>query len=398
MKYYTVSKLSDRISMTPDNFLVCEGVPITREGELIYSPSETPVEKGVGNTIITRSVEEITDPETIASFEGKPVTMDHPDGFVTPENFKDLVVGFVKNVRAGKLEDGKTGIIADLFICDQKAIKAITDKVLRQVSCGYEADYVSIAPGRGRQENIIGNHVALVTAGRCGPACAILDHEVGEEQSMKDRIMGLLTKFLDEEMKDEPADMLTAVNSRLDRIESLLTAKETADQAPPEAEAKKEAEAVDGMNEGDHNPEEMATLESRLQRLEEAIAKIMGTGQEEEPKVEVEIGEDMCKDSDTIARAEILAPGIAKTADVRDRALTAFYGTKDGRSVVDSLLNGKTFDSADKDLLFVASSELQKDRIRAKLGQGTTMDSTPKGPMTPEKINEMNAVRYGNRK
>lgn len=180
-KFYATNKISERISETPEGFLICEDVAITREGDLIYAPFETPIEPGDGNTVISRTAEDINDPKTIASFEGKPVTLNHPNEFVTPDNWKDVAVGTVQNVRPSKLKDGTAVLIADLLITDSEAIKKVKSNDFREVSCGYDADYVSIAPGRGRQESIVGNHVALVSAGRCGPDCAILDHKKGKE-------------------------------------------------------------------------------------------------------------------------------------------------------------------------------------------------------------------------
>ena len=110
---------------------------------------------------------------------------------------------------------------------------------------------------------------------------------------------------------------------------------------------------------------------------------------------------DMCKDADTIARAEILAPGIRKTADVKAKALKAAYATEEGKAVIDTLLAGKAFDAADKDLLFVGAAEMLKGVRRSNLQTRVSLDSLPgmkPGAMTPEKINEMNAARYGNRK
>ena len=142
----------------------------------------------------------------------------------------------------------------------------------------------------------------------------------------------------------------------------------------------------------------MSALEQRLYTIEQALAKLAGL-EESEHGVEVELAGDMCKDAETIARAEILAPGIAKTADVKAKALTAAYGTEDGKAVIDSLLAGKTFDSADKDMVFVAASEMLKSVRRSQLNARVSLDSLPSmksGDMTPEKINAMNAARYGN--
>lgn len=407
-KFYSVAKISERISETPEGFLVCEGVAITRAGDLMYSPSETPVTPKGTVTVISRTVEDIHDPATIASFEGKPVTINHPDDFVTPENWRALAVGVVQNVRPGEGEDADK-LLADLLITDFEAISAVKSKRLREVSCGYEAEYVEEAPGRGRQENIIGNHVALVASGRCGSECAIFDHAPKKEKepmTMKEKLMGLFGKALDEAMPEEtpPAQdqdvgaMLAALMKRLDAIEAAMKpAPETppADELPPEGE--KPAGAEGEKPEGDHTPEEMTALEARLATIEKALAKLAG--------LEMAEGEDQGKegevslDAETIARAEILAPGLAKSKDMKAKSLTAAYGTEDGKSVIDTLLAGKAFDSADKDLLFVAASEMLKSVRRGQLhSTRVSLDSLPgmkAGEMTPEKINQMNAARYG---
>jgi hypothetical protein len=418
-KYYSIAKLSERISETPEGFLVCEAVPITRAGDLLYSPFETPVTPGKGNTVISRTVEDIHDPATIASFEGKPVTINHPEDFVTPDNWRELAVGVVQNVRPGDGEDADK-LLADLLITDYEAISAVKGKRLREVSCGYEAEYVEIAPGRGRQENIIGNHVALVAAGRCGSECAIFDHAPKKEKppmTMKQKIMGIFGKALDEAMPEEApaadegqqpdmAQVLAALMARLDKIEAALNPAADGEQPPAEGGEGEQPVAAEGDGEqpvaaeGDHTPEEMSALEARLATIEKALAKLAGL-EEGEHGVEVELSKDAAPDAETVARAEILAPGIAKTADVKEKALTAAYGTDDGKAIIDSLLAGKTFDSADKDMLFVAASEMLKGVRRSQLNARVALDQLPSmkaSEMTPEKINELNAARYGNRK
>jgi uncharacterized protein len=419
-RFYSTAKLSERISETPEGFLICEGVPITRAGDLMYSPSETPITAGAGATTISRSIEDIHDPVTIASFEGKPVTINHPDDFVTPDNWRELAVGIVQNVRPGEGEDADK-LLADLLITDRGAISAIKGKLLREVSCGYEADYFEESAGKGRQENIIGNHVALVAAGRCGSECAIFDHapkkEVSPMKTMKQKLLERLGIVLDEAMPEEKsvtvvpaadedvAATLAAVKARLDAIMARLDAIE-ASMKPTRAKA--DAEIVPAKADPEADPEadpaavdaeivpaeaEADPVAKRLGLIEAAIAKILGI-EEAEPAGQM----DVCKDSDTIARAEILAPGIAKTADVKHKAIDAAYGTVDGKAVIDILLAGKTLDKADKDALFVSASELLKGSRREKLSSSqVSLDSLPamkEGVMTPEMINLANAARY----
>lgn len=181
-RIYTTEKLGPKQSLTPEGFLLCMDVPIARTGSQVYGPGETPVQAGPdGRVVIYRMPEEVFRPETIASFMGKPVVNDHPDGDVTPANWNDLAVGIVLNV---KRNDDL--LVADLLITNAAAIKDIADGK-RQVSCGYDADYFSEdgTTGVGYQKNIVGNHVALVDEARCGDRCSIGDKQTTHDCSCK---------------------------------------------------------------------------------------------------------------------------------------------------------------------------------------------------------------------
>lgn len=408
-KYYSVAKLSDKISETPEGFLVCEGVRIACAGDLLYAPYEVPVTPGRGGTItINRTVETIHDPATIASFEGKPVTLNHPTDFVGPDNWRNLAVGVVQNVRAGTGDEAEF-LLADLLITDAGAIAAVKNKVLREVSCGYDAEYFEIEPGKGRQENILGNHVALVKEGRCGSECAIFDHKPKElRMTLRDRILGMVGKSLDEaipeggvldkEIKDE--DPLATILARLEAIEAAL--KTGAEPAKKADDAEPPAGDKPGNKPGEELKVEPPTIDERLATIEAAIAKLAGVEPGKAAAAEGAGVVDECKDAETIARAEILAPGIAKTGDVKAKALAACYETTDGKAIIDSLLCGKTFDASakDADMLFVAASEMLKGVRRADLNARVTLDqlNLATQPMSAEQINAKNAEHYGNKK
>lgn len=176
MRFYSEEQISQNQAKTPEGFLVCHDAAIARIGDQLYGPGETDIEIGPdGYARVARDEEEVFRPQTIASFEGKPVVIEHPYGDVTPTNVADLAVGHMQNVRRG------TGIanhllLADLFITRQDAIELLESNPRHELSCGYDAQYEQVAPGRGRQRNIIGNHVALVSHGRCGPICSTKDH------------------------------------------------------------------------------------------------------------------------------------------------------------------------------------------------------------------------------
>jgi len=174
MMYYITEQLSEHIGETPEGFLLCKDVPLTRTGVFEYTASEVPVEASLDGMVkIQRDDDEVFAQNTIASFEGKPVTINHPEGMVTPENWSELAHGIVQNVRRGQGEMSDL-LLGDLLITTEKGIELVKSG-LREVSCGYDAQYEQIEKGKGRQKEIIGNHIALVTKGRAGGRCAIQD-------------------------------------------------------------------------------------------------------------------------------------------------------------------------------------------------------------------------------
>lgn len=65
------------MTKTPEGFLICHDVPIARTGTQEYMPRELSL---TGDTMVTvfRDEGEVFKPATLASFEGKPVTDNHP--------------------------------------------------------------------------------------------------------------------------------------------------------------------------------------------------------------------------------------------------------------------------------------------------------------------------------
>ena len=376
--FYTTAQLSERIAETPEGYLLCEAVPIARTGELAYAPAETPIPAGEGQTIITRGAADLFAAETLASFEGKPVTLEHPPDFVTPDTWKQYAVGTVQNVRQGDGEDADK-LLADLLLTDARAIEAVRTKKLRELSCGYDAEYFADAPGKGRQTNIRGNHVALVAQGRCGSACAIQDAAPGAFAIMKKKLMGIFGKALDEALPDAE----TLGNEEAEAMESEKTATDA-----PETTAENREDVG----------ERLARIEEMLTRLLDAMTLDKQADEADACGEEKQTADAAPCDAETAARAEILAPGIAKTGDVRGEALKAAYKTADGKAAIDTLLAGRAFDAAD-DTLFIGAAELLKaKRMEAQHAARATIDNLPSiqaGAMTPEKINALHAQRYG---
>jgi hypothetical protein len=173
--FLTVEQLGPMQSLSPEGFLIIRNVPLARIGPQLYSDQEIPIKgDAAGKIIIDREPDEVFRPATLASLQGKAVTLDHPEDDVMPENYKELLVGTVINPRRGERVMDNL-LLGDLIIYDPEAIKAIRNKDVREVSVGYKADYEETGNARGRQRNIICNHLALVRDGRCGPICRIGD-------------------------------------------------------------------------------------------------------------------------------------------------------------------------------------------------------------------------------
>lgn len=210
--FHTTAVLGRTQETTREGFLVCHDVPIAAVGEMLYAAGEVPLKPGPDGIVrVTRDAETLLADETVRSFEGKPVTMDHPPEDVSPANWRRHVVGTTHRVRVG---DGDQAgmLVADLLLSDQRAIDAVR-RGQREVSCGYDADYEQTGPGTGRQSSILGNHVALVARGRCGPRCAIGDSQMTTttktKTTFRDRIRAAFHTrdevALDEAIEDAPA-------------------------------------------------------------------------------------------------------------------------------------------------------------------------------------------------
>jgi hypothetical protein len=179
-QYASVEKLGPTQSRLASGALLIRDVPIARAGTQSYHASEiagalngdTAIDDA-GMVEVVRRPEDVFDPQSMASFEGVSVVMQHPDDFVAPNNWSDLAIGHAQNIR----RDGDL-LIADLLIHDARAIDAIRNHGWRAVSCGYDANYLPLRDGRLRQVDITGNHIALlppVEQARCGPLCAVGD-------------------------------------------------------------------------------------------------------------------------------------------------------------------------------------------------------------------------------
>lgn len=397
MKFYTVEQLGPKRYLTPEGFLVCQDVPLARTGPQLYRDGEVPVPAKDGVVRIERDEEHVFRPETIASGMGKPLVDDHPmeddalaDGFdVHPENWARFSKGTVLNVRRGEGSSNDL-LMGDVMVMDSAAIKAIMDGKV-ELSCGYNADYETIEPGRGRQKNIIINHVALVDSGRCGSRCSIGDTDMRVRDKFKDgttatvdKAMAALEKIKrafknrDEDMLQEGmgqvTDEITGMGSEVGKLDKgdgasnihihLPGAAAGTPSNTPTSDDPSGMTGVDPAAGGDPMDvlgQRMAKLEALFAKFAPILAKLGGeapAASDEDPDLTEETAEEPADEEGEVMTdgglfsgpVDMDDPEPAATGDGKTKDGSTVVGqvvrTKDGKLVARSLPKAKARDSA----------------------------------------------------
>jgi len=214
---YYGTQLSPHMDRTPEGYLICRDVPIARTGPQEYLAGELGLEGDPERVVVVnRYPEDVFAPAALASFEGKDVTQGHPPENVGPENFASYSKGHVQNVR----RSGEY-IVADLILKDAGLVSDVWNGVTREVSCGYLCEYVPDGSGY-KQQNIRGNHVAVVPRGRAGHEVAIKDQAASEagkgKKRMKKETKEALYRFFGLAAQDAEPEELERLTSDLSKV------------------------------------------------------------------------------------------------------------------------------------------------------------------------------------
>ena len=155
----------EKYELTPEGYLRCWST-IARTGVQMYTDADGSVRREY------RPETEVASPESLASFAGKAITLEHPPVLLDSANTKDYQIGF-----SGTEVVYDNGFVrAVMTITDQDAIERIMRGDAKEVSAGYRVNYEANAgvtdSGEnydGNQKEISGNHIAVVRRGRAGP-------------------------------------------------------------------------------------------------------------------------------------------------------------------------------------------------------------------------------------
>lgn len=394
VRVHTVEQIGPKRRLLPNGSLLCEDVPIARTGWMLYGAGEIPLQAGpTGVIYVERTADVLFRPETIGSFMGSPIVDNHPqttDG-VTPDNWAQLAGGFsTTNVRRGEGPDADV-LLADIIITRKTLIQAVNDGK-REVSIGYDADYEQTEPGMGLQSNIIGNHIALVEKGRCGPRCAIGDHAHLSTPAKENTMTATVKQPATGKRRHLDVATLDALGTLVDKARAELGGPGDDEEGGDEEGSGVHVHIHNGTQREEKPPvktadaaaeERFVKIETTLGTLPTMIADAVKAALPGGAAAVVPPAGDLTGDSaaletsykDVQAKCEILVPGfkvptfdaatprkttVDKMCAQRRKALELFAVTKDGGAIIASIVGAdadlEKMDCAGAALLFNAAA------------------------------------------
>lgn len=280
---YYGSQISPNQLETSEGYLICRSVPIARTGTQDYAARE--ISRYVGALDgdpdrlipVRRRAEDVFAPEAIASFEGKPVTDDHPPEYVLAENFGSYARGHLQNVRrAGD------NLVGDIYITDAKLVNDVKQRLKREISCGYYCDLVPDGAGGYYQTNIRGNHVAVVLRGRAGHDVAIHDAATAAEGGKKPMskfsraVLAAFGTAAQDASPEELEAMTTVAVKALDAAPAEEAQEaEPADETKDEAAPSPEADPVKATDEVVYKEQKGVDLGTKIDRVLEMLETLV---------------------------------------------------------------------------------------------------------------------------
>lgn len=396
--------LGPNSEITLEGYVIFRAVPFCSTGELPYRADEVPagLEPVDGIVYMNRTLDEITRAETMASAEGKPITIRHPPklingGFVDTDSAQILTAGHLHNVCPGIGE--KAGkLVADFMFTTKEGIAAL--KNMREISPGFAYEAIPEAPGHARMTNIVFNHVALVEEGRAGAELRLLDEKTVSTSEVK-------------RMPKKPISRRTWLDK--------MFGKALDEAMPEDGEAGGVTDPADALvqvlAEAKAAREEMVTFKAALADIQKALATLLADEEAEKAQA-AKVAQDkkaaddaagadgackdgMAMDGATIAAAEIVAPGVARDKNMVVNALGKVTSTTEGAELVAGLA-GKALDAmndAEKVMVLKSAAAVIAERRKAAtavIGRATDAgDTKPELLDTPEKHNAYWQKRKG---
>lgn len=413
MKYFFETRLGETRFRMADGSLLCKDVPIARTGSQVYLPEEIDLEPDSSGTVtVWRTEDEVFSPETMASFEGVAVTLGHPEDagggilFVNPANFADLAHGHIQNVRRGT-GDKSDLLIADVLVKRQEAIDAI-EAGLTDVSCGYDALYKQLSPGKGKQHQITGNHLAVgIDRGRAGSRCAIGDSAPSKPKEkpamswLKRLATAIKTKDEDAlaQLIDEAPDMPSDGMGSIPGVTINMNVPSQATALPSDQKTTVDggANPDDDKPTGDEDvPAWAQAIIARLDKLEGKAGDADPDGDkptgDEDAEEDAKVTGDAAYKRNIIGDAEIICPGFQPAGDKGLKRQVLNQALRTGDSLKSfGIADFATAPKATVDAVFKAAVEISKAKNHITPPSGKPTGDRARGHLTPAELNKINA-------
>lgn len=145
-------------------------ITVSRVGDLHYQNADGSI------STETLTKEELFSEKSLATLTGKPITLEHPDVWVTSDNAR----AFTRGATGTKVIQKEDTVQVVGSIHDKELIDLIKTGQVRQVSAGYTTDVVK-RDGKLWQEKRAYNHIAILRgAGRAGDSVRVHYHDSEE--------------------------------------------------------------------------------------------------------------------------------------------------------------------------------------------------------------------------
>ena len=256
--------------------------PITKTGVFPYLGAQIGQPDLEPNKIyyVLRPAEELFKPETVESFNGLPITIEHAmlgseaQGLTKPED---------KGIDGVTLESAHSQgdkLLNNIRLFSEQ-IKDAVNSGKKELSAGYYCDFV---PESGTyngqhydfvQRNIFGNHIALVDKGRSGSEIRVMDSAIKSRMVFDSMDLGTFTQ--DWQESEHPREKNGQFTEKGGGSASSGKSEQVKTETPKNAETKT------AENAEENTPERQKVLTERLDRLSKAV-ETLKTGDEVEVK------------------------------------------------------------------------------------------------------------------
>lgn len=377
LKFEDRADASD-IRITDDGYLVAD-VRCAKVGVQQYMASDVGL-PGHGLVSVYRPESTVFNKDSLATFAGKPVTLQHPPELVNAENWKQYAVG---DVGEDILRDGEF-IRVPIKLMDSEAIEAVKNGT-REISMGYSCDIKhedGVTP-EGQAYNAVQvgpiriNHLAIVDKARGGSKLRIGDSSIEKwgaipiNDSQRSEKGGLQMPEV-----TKPVVVLGDAAIQVDDAAARVLEKFKADTSKQLSDAKSVADAAIAAKDA-----ELAQLQAKL---DDAQSKVLS---------DADIDARVAKRADLVSIASAIAPDV-KTAGLSDAAIRKAVVTA---KIGDAAIDGKSEAYIDARFDILAdSAKTETNPVQVALSKGVTVnvgDAASAEAAALAKANDFNAWR-----